>query len=303
MLNEVLSLVDFPAARLVVDATVGAGGHSRAILDKFEDIKIIGLDRDHDAVKRTQSKLAEYGKRARIVKANYSDLGKALDKMKIESVDAILMDLGLSSYHLDDPDRGFSIYMQGPLDMRMDHDQKETAADLVNRLSERKLASIFKQYGEERYAKKIARAIVTGRKIEPIQTTGQLASIVKDARPAAKKEKIHPATKVFQALRIAVNEELDHLSKALKTAIDRLRPGGRIIVISFHSLEDRIVKNHFRDLTERCVCPKEIPACVCGRPATVKLLAKKSITPGAKERAANPRARSARLRAAEKLAA
>lgn len=289
---------------MVVDATVGGGGHAEAILEKAPSVKLlIGLDRDMEAVERARKRLARFGERAIVDKAHFADIGAALDRLDVGKVDAVIMDLGVSSFHLDDAGRGFSFRLKGPLDMRMDKEREITAADIVNTADEKKLASIFREFGEERYAARIAKAIVRERRSAPIEDTLTLAGIVERAVPKRSGAERHPATRVFQALRIAVNEELDRLGEAIESAVDRLNPGGRIVVISFHSLEDRIVKNTLADMKVRCVCPKDIPVCVCGRPGKVVPLTKKPVTPSAKEIEENPRARSAKLRAAERLQA
>lgn len=304
MLGEVLSFVAHPGARVVVDATAGGGGHSEAILERTPGVELlVGIDRDAEAVARTRARLERFGRRARVAQARFDRLGDVLERLNMEKVDAVVMDLGVSSYHLDDPERGFSFRLAGPLDMRMDRRQKLTAAEIVNGADERELAAMFRMYGQERQARAIARAIARERRKAPIKDTLRLAEIVERAVPASGPRRIHPATRVFQALRIAVNNELETLEKGILEGVERLNPGGRIIVISFHSLEDRIVKRTFTGLTRRCVCPKDLPKCVCGRPGKLKLLTKKPLRPGEEEMAENPRARSAKLRAAERLAA
>lgn len=302
--SEVLSFLEFSGEGLVVDATLGGGGHAEAFLKRMEKARLIGMDRDREAVERCGRRLAPYAGRVSLHKAHFAELGAVLEKEGAPGARAMVFDLGVSSYHLDDPARGFSFRHPGPLDMRLDREGTQTAADIVNGANERELASIFRKYGEEKRAGRIARAIVAHRSQAPIETTDALARIVEQAAgPHRGARRIHPATKVFQALRIAVNRELEGLGEAIAAAVDALAPGGRIAVISFHSLEDRIVKNTFRDLTTRCVCPKESPVCVCGRPGKLSVLTKKPVVPGAEEISQNPRARSARLRVAERLAA
>jgi len=304
MLAEVLEVLGRPGSKIVVDATVGGAGHAEALLETLKEAQLIGLDIDAQAVQRAARRLKKYGARARVTKAHFADMDAVLDAMDVGKVDAILMDLGVSSFHLDDPSRGFSFMKAGPLDMRMDRSREVTAERLVNTLSEKELATIFRKYGEEPYAFRFARAIVSRRKKGAITTTADLASVVAAAMPArAGRRGVHPATRVFQALRIAVNGELDRIGEAIEKAVDRLNPGGRIAVISFHSLEDRIVKTTLGALTRRCVCPRDFPMCVCGEPGKVALVLKRPRTPGNEELAANPRARSAKLRAAERLAA
>ncbi len=304
LLNEIISIINRPGTKLVVDATIGGGGHSEAILKTVEEARLIGIDRDLEAVERSRIKLHVFGDRAVVRQAHFAELGRVLDDLGTPVVDAVVMDLGISSFHLDNPSRGFSFRESGPLDMRMDRDGKVTASDLVNGLDSKRLADIFRKYGEERFAKKIATAIVEEREKEIIDTTVKLARLVERIYPKKGRNwRIHPATRVFQALRIAVNGELDGLAESIELAIDRLGPGGRIAVISFHSLEDRIVKRTLGDLVRHCVCPKELPECKCGTPGKVRLLTRKPVSPAIKEISLNPRARSARLRAAEKLAA
>jgi 16S rRNA (cytosine1402-N4)-methyltransferase len=304
LVDKVLSIVNNPGRQIVVDATLGGGGHAEAILNAFEGVSLIGIDRDLEAVSRCQERLKKYGERVSVHNAAFENMGEVLDSKGVNLVDVILMDLGVSSFHLDDPKRGFSFQRSGPLDMRMDRSQTLTAADIVNTYSEKELVLIFKRYGEERLARRIAKSIVANREKNRIETTGGLAEIIVDCTPAKfKRGKTHPATKVFQAIRIAVNNEIENLETAIDHAVDRLKPEGRLIVISFHSLEDRIVKTSLRDLTRRCVCPKDLPVCVCGTPGKVELLTRKPVSPGEKEIFDNPRSRSARLRAARRLAA
>jgi 16S rRNA (cytosine1402-N4)-methyltransferase len=254
------------------------------------------LDADPDALLHASKVLEPFGDRATLRVANFRQLGAVAAALDIREVDGILMDLGLSSRQLDDAERGFSFAQDGPLDMRMDRSRRESAADLVNTLSEAELSDILWQYGEERHSRRIARAIVAAR---PLVTTGQLADLV--ARTVGRREKIHPATRTFQALRIAVNEELESLSEALPKARDLLCPGGRLAVIAFHSLEDRLVKEFYRQEARACICPPELPVCVCQHQATLRVLTSKPVRPSADETARNPRSRSARLRVAERL--
>lgn len=304
LLEETVGFFDFPGLKVVVDGTVGGGGHAEALLVRYPAIeRYVGFDRDDEAVARCEKRLARFGDRVEIVHASFYDMNERLDRLGIGAVDGVLLDLGVSSYQLDDPGRGFSFSADGPLDMRMDRRQAESAADLVDRADEAALTKIFFEYGEEKFARRIARAIVAARGGAPIATTGRLAEIVAGAIPrkAAATSRIHPATRVFMALRIAVNDELGRLARLLETAVDRIRPEGRIAVIAFHSLEDRIVKRTLVDLRKRCVCPKSLPVCDCGEPGKVTLVTRKPVTPGEAELAANPRARSARLRVAQKL--
>jgi 16S rRNA (cytosine1402-N4)-methyltransferase len=246
-------------------------------------------------------RLLPFGERVVLRHADYRLLPALLDELGAGPISGILLDLGISSLQLDDPGRGFSFQKDGPLDMRIDRSQPATAADLVNTLSEDRLAAILKEYGEERAAGRIARAIVRARVRAPIEATLRLAEIVAAAAPARGPSRIHPATRTFQALRIATNSELEGLDRLLEEAAGRLEPGARIAVISFHSLEDRIVKRTLRGLTRRCVCPRDLPVCACGRPGIVRLVTARAVRPSAGEMLGNPRSRSARLRAAERL--
>ncbi len=305
LLDETLSFLDHPAITTVLDATVGGGGHAEAILERIGRVRVLyGFDRDEQAVMRARRRLKKFGDRALIGKSHFADIGEELEKMKIDKVDAVLMDLGGSSFHFDDPKRGFSFRASGPLDMRMDISQELTAAEIVNGYSETELVKIFSEFGEERYSKRIAKAILRERGAGPVKDTRRLAEIVENATPKTRgRTSTHPATRIFQALRIAVNGELDSLAGSIENAVDHLNGGGRIAVISFHSLEDRIVKQTLKGLARRCVCPKELPVCMCGRPGKVKALTKKPIEASEEEITKNRRARSAKLRVAQRLAA
>ncbi|MEW6424862.1 MAG: 16S rRNA (cytosine(1402)-N(4))-methyltransferase RsmH [Bacillota bacterium] len=305
MLAEVLAALCLRPGGVYVDCTVGGGGHAREILRLTDpDGVLIGLDRDPLAVRQAEAHLAEYGGRARLFNENFVNLPRVLEDLQIREVDGLLYDLGVSSAQLDDPERGFSYMADGPLDMRMDPAGPVSAKDLVNRLPADELADIFRRYGEERWAERIAVLIAAERKRRPIETTGRLAEIIKRAIPArARRSGPHPAKRSFQALRIAVNQELDVLAGSLKEAVAYLKAGGRICVLSFHSLEDRIVKATFQELSARCKCPPDLPACVCGRKGSLKIITRRPLTPQPAEVECNPRARSARLRVAEKLPA
>jgi 16S rRNA (cytosine1402-N4)-methyltransferase len=277
------------AGGLIVDGTLGGAGHTAALLAAYPELRILGLDRDPDAIER-----APRHERLTAVLANFADLGDVVD----DPVDGVLLDLGVSSHQLDTPQRGFSYRGTGPLDMRMGPDTATSASAIVNDWPRRDLAALIGRYGEERHAGRIADAIVRNR---PIEDTSRLAAVIADAVPAAARRSRHPARKTFQALRIAVNEELDALRRGLDVAVDRLRPGGRLVVISYHSLEDRIVKRRIAAGAAGCVCPPDLPVCGCGRAAELRSLTRKPIRPGAEETATNPRARSAVLRAAERV--
>lgn len=301
LLTEALAALDCRPGGLWVDGTVGAGGHAEAILRATApDGRLIGCDRDDEAIERARSRLAPFGDRVYLRRIDHRGLPDLLDGSGWGPADGVLLDLGLSSIQLDDPARGFSFRTEGPLDMRMDRSQSTTAADLVNSLPAGELARILSRYGEEPAARRIARAVDRERRREPIRTTDRLASIVSRAVGPSRARRIHPATRTFQALRIEVNGELQGLRELIQGLTARLRPGGRIAVISFHSLEDRIVKHTFLDLAGRCTCPRDLPVCACGRPDLLRPLHRRPIRPGAQEERDNPRSRSARLRSAER---
>ena len=299
LLDEVLALLvpDGRAPARVIDGTLGAGGHSAALLEAGAG-EVLGLDVDPQALGDARRTLAPFGQRAQVIHASYATITEQAAALGWQGVDAILLDLGVSSMQFDTPERGFSFRHDAPLDMRFDPTgDRPTAAGLVNILDADELADLFWRYGEERESRRIARALVKGR---PFQTTSELAAAIERASPRRHDDRIHPATRVFQALRIAVNDELGVVEATLPEAIDLLRPGGRLAVISFHSLEDRLVKDAFRLAATDCICPPHIPICVCGHVAAVELLTRKPITAKDAEMAANPRSRSAKLRAVEK---
>lgn len=304
MPNEVLALLKPQSGGLYLDGTVGGGGHARLILEtSAPDGKLIGLDRDPEALAAAGHVLNPFGERARLVQANYSAMDDVLRLIGIDSVDGLLLDLGVSSRQLDAPGRGFSFRDDGPLDMRMGPDAPLTAAEVVNGFKADELRRIFRDYGEERYAGRIARRIVERRETQPFRSTADLAGVVKAAIPArvGARQKIHPATRVFQGLRIFVNDELGHLEKALDRAVHILNPSARFVVISFHSLEDRLVKRAFRLAAKGCICPPKVPICTCGKTSQAEIVTRKGVRPTAEEVARNPRARSAVVRAIEKL--
>ena len=299
LLKEVVEFLIPRAGGLYVDCTLGGAGHAGEILKVGGgNARLIGIDRDEAALERAKALLKGYGGNVELHYGRYEDLSGIIGE---RNVDGILFDLGVSSFMLDDPSRGFSFDKDGPLDMRMDRGQSLTAHEIVNSWERRDLAHIFRKYGEEPFAGKVAARIERERAITPIETTLQLARIVSESLPY-KKSKVHPATKIFQALRIAVNGELEELGQALLHGIDRLSPGGRIAVISFHSLEDRIVKQTFARLAKGCDCPPLLPQCVCGKKPLVKMVTRKPVTAGDSEIGMNPRARSAKLRVAERVA-
>ena len=303
LLREAVEALACRPGGLWVDGTVGAGGHAEAILRATAPGgRLIAIDRDPGAVEAARRRLDAFGDRAILRHADYRRLPALLDEIGARTVSGILLDLGISSLQLDDPGRGFSFRADGPLDMRIDRSQTTTtAADLVNTLPEDSLATILEDYGEEPRARRIARAIGRARRHAPILTTLALADIVARANTRRGPVRIHPATRSFQALRIVVNDELEGLGRLLEQAVGRLEPGGRIAVIAFHSLEDRLVKRALRGLTRRCICPRDLPVCACGRPGQVRLVTPRPVRPSAGEMRGNPRSRSARLRAAERL--
>ncbi len=283
-----------------IDGTLGGGGHSEAILQRLTTGTLLSIDQDPDAIAAAGKRLERYPN-SRIAQGNFCRMDEIAKEAGISAVDGVLLDIGVSSYQLDTPERGFSYHHDAPLDMRMSK-AGQTAGELVNGLSQQELASILFRYGEEKNANRIAAGICKAREAAPIETTGQLAEIVKGSVPAAvRRGEGHPARKTFQALRIAVNGELDRLREGLQAGFGLLKPGGRLAVITFHSLEDRIVKQQMSDWCRGCVCPKDFPVCVCGRKPQGELVYKKGLTPSPQELAENPRARSARLRVIQKL--
>lgn len=301
MLEEVIDWLCVRKNGIYVDGTVGGAGHAYEIL-KATGGFLVGIDCDNAALQAAERRLAEFGTRKVLVKANFAELGSVLENLRIKKVDGVLLDLGVSSPQLDQAERGFSFNQPAPLDMRMDRSLKLSAYDVVNSFAQKDLETIIRTFGEEKMAGRIARAISQKRRLTPLSTTVELASIIASAVPAKlRRLKIHPATKTFQAIRIAVNNELDSIKPAIDSAVNLLNCGGRIGIISFHSLEDRIVKNEFRTLTGVCICPKDVPICICNREAKLKVLTKKALTPKAVEMEENPRSRSAKLRVAERI--
>ena len=303
MLNECIDALDIKPNGIYVDCTAGGGGHSEAILQRLDTGKLISLDQDDEAISTCKERLARFKERSIIVKSNFSELERVLDELEIVHVDGVLMDLGVSSHQLDTPSRGFSYNSDAELDMRMNPRSSFSAYDVVNTYSEGELKKIIYDYGEEKFAPVIARKIVAQREISPIKTTLELASLIKSAIPiaAAKKESQHPAKRTFQAIRIEVNHELDVITPAIDSAVKRMNSGGRIVIMTFHSLEDRIVKTSFNDYAKGCVCPPGFPVCVCGNKPKVKIITKKPIVANEKELEENYRSRSAKLRVAEKI--
>lgn len=302
LFDEVMTALDIKENGIYIDGTVGGGGHSSGICDRLsESGMLIAVDRDEEALKAAAARLEDYKCRKRFIHANYSDID-TITEAAGGKVQGILLDLGVSSYQLDNPERGFSYMQDAPLDMRMDDSDRLTAYDVVNGYSEAELARIIKDYGEERWAARIAQFIARERKEAAIDSTFRLTDIIKAAIPAnARRNGPHPAKRTFQAIRIEVNDELGHLREAVEKLPDLLDSGGRIAIITFHSLEDRIVKTEFERRLDPCTCPPEFPVCVCGKVTDVKRVTRKPIIPTDEEREGNPRARSAKLRVLEKL--
>lgn len=300
--KELISYLNCKKGGIYIDGTLGRGGHTESILKKIKDQgKVIAIDRDQAAIEASKKRLKRY-KSLKIVQGNYIEIPKILDCLKIANVDGMIFDLGVSSPQLDDPLRGFSYQENGPLDMRMDQTQKVTAKEIVNTYSLSQLTKIIKEYGEERWAARIAKFIVDYRQREKIATTFDLVEIIKAAIPAAaRRSGGHPARRTFQALRIATNDELSQLKQLINKVVTRLKTGGRLCIISFHSLEDRIVKTSFKQLAKKCVCPPDFPICVCEKEVKLKIITKKPVMAQATEIANNRRARSAKLRVAEKF--
>ena len=301
LLDACIQALNIRPDGIYVDGTLGRAGHSREIAGRLTTGRLICIDRDQAAIDAAQDRLAPWLARVTLIHSNFSELKEVLSRCGVSGADGMLFDLGVSSPQLDDASRGFSYMQDAPLDMRMDTSAPLSAADIVNTWSQEELRRILFEYGEERYAPAVAGAIVRARDKRPIETTLELVEVVKGAMPpAALREKQHPAKRTFQAIRIAVNDELGSVDRMVREAVPRLNPGGRLAVISFHSLEDRIVKNALAAFAKGCTCPPDFPVCVCGKKPQVKLVNKKPIVSGAAELEENPRARSAKLRVAEK---
>jgi 16S rRNA (cytosine1402-N4)-methyltransferase len=300
---ETLELLKPKTGEIFVDATLGLGGHAFALLENSAETRVLGVDQDQQAIEIAERRLAKFGDRSVIFHENFSGIKRVLAAAGIEKVDGVLADLGVSSLQFDSPERGFSFRFDAPLDMRMNAgDETETAADLLATLSEFEIARIIYEYGEERKSRRIASRIVWKREQgEPVKTTKQLADLVEKAVGRSKSDKTHPATKTFQALRIAVNGELEILEQFIRDSVDVLKIGGRLAVITFHSLEDRIVKQTMQKLAGKCFCPPRLPQCACGASCEVEILTRKPVVPSDAELEANPRARSAKLRACLKI--
>lgn len=301
MLEPVIRELAIKPDGIYVDGTLGGAGHSSVIASKLTTGRLIGVDRDRDALQAASGRLAPYGGKVTIIKDEYVNIPEILKGLGISGVDGILLDLGVSSWQLDSPERGFSYMNDAPLDMRMDREQRRTAADIINEEDERELTRILREYGEEKFAGAIARRIVAKRASKPVETTGELVEIIEESIPRkAKLKGGHPAKRTFQALRIALNSELDEISQAVESLAGCLNHGGRFAVITFHSLEDRIVKDGFRTLEKPCTCPPDFPVCVCGKKSMGHVVTRKPILPEEEEIALNPRAKSAKLRVFER---
>lgn len=302
LLDECIEGLAIKPDGIYVDGTCGGGGHSFEIAKRLTTGRLIGIDQDEDAIKAASKRLSVYGDKITMVRNNFSELSDICKDLGIEKIDGLLIDLGVSSFQLDEAERGFSYSADAPLDMRMDQRKKLSAYDVVNTYSEEELRRILFEYGEEKFSAKIAEKIVSERSRSPIRTTLELSELIKSAIPAAARNGgHHPAKRSFQAIRIEVNGELDVISPAINSAASLLNKGGRMAIITFHSLEDRIVKQTYAKLAEGCVCPKSFPVCVCGNKPKIKIITKKPILPSEKELEENPRSRSAKLRVAEKL--
>lgn len=302
MLGESIDALDIKPDGIYVDGTAGGAGHSFEIAVRLTSGTLVAIDQDADAIEVISERLAPFGERVRIERDNFSNLDAVLDRLGIEKIDGLLLDLGVSSYQLDTVERGFSYMHDAPLDMRMDDRAQRTAYDVVNGYSADELRRVFYDYGEEKFAPRIALAIVRERELSPIESTARLAEIVKSAVPPfARREELSSVKRIFQAIRIEVNRELDVIEPTIRAAVRRMRSGGRIAIITFHSLEDRIVKQTLASLASGCTCPKDFPVCVCGNAPSVRIITKKPILPSEGELAVNSRSKSAKLRVAEKI--
>lgn len=302
LLNECIENLNIKEDGVYVDCTMGGAGHSKEIVKRLSDKGLfIGFDQDKNAIATAKERLSEYSDRVKFVHSNFENIKEELEKLGVDKIDGVLADLGVSSHQLDEADRGFSYMHDAPLDMRMDIRQSFSAYDVVNTYSEEDLARIIRDYGEDNWAKRIAKFIVEERQNKPIENTGELVEVIKKAIP--KKARIdgpHPAKRTFQAIRIEVNNELGVINKMIRDAVSMMNKGGRVCIITFHSLEDRIVKNEFKELSLSCICPPSLPICQCDKVSEVKVITRKPILPSDEEIEMNPRARSAKLRVAEK---
>lgn len=302
LLDEVIDGLNIKEDGIYVDGTLGGAGHSSEIVKRLRTGKLIGIDQDQDALNKAQSVLSKYQDQVILKHNNYENIDRVLDELNIEKVDGILLDLGVSSFQLDEKSRGFSHNNDAPLDMRMDKSGDRSAYDIVNRYTQKQLEDVIFKYGEERWAKRIAEFIVKERAKKPIETTLELVSVIKKAIPKkVRMEGIHPAKRTFQGIRIEVNRELEVLENSINKMVDSLNPKGRLVIITFHSLEDRIVKRAFRELFKDCICPSEAPVCNCDKQREIEIITRKPIYPSKEEIERNSRSRSAKLRIAEKL--
>ena len=302
LVDEILGFLDLTDNAIVIDATLGLGGHTEAILKTFKHTKVIGIDQDQKALEKATDRLKAFSTRFQGIHSNFADISTVANDLNITEVDAVIADLGVSSMQLDDADRGFSFRFDAPLDMRMDTSRGLTAAELLEDLDQEEIANLIYRYGEERKSRRVARLIIERRDAgQPVRTTSELARLVERAVGRSPKDKIHPATRTFQALRIAVNNELGILDEFIKDSIDLLKPNGKVSVITFHSLEDRIVKQAFQKFSGKCFCPPRIPRCVCGAEKRVEILTKKPVVPTEAEMSSNARSRSAKLRVCRKI--
>lgn len=303
LLGECIENLNIKPNGIYVDGTAGGAGHSSKIAERLgEGGLLIPIDQDEDAIKVITERLAPYGNRVKIVRDNFSNIKRVLDELEIDKIDGLLLDLGVSSYQLDTAERGFSYMANAPLDMRMDNRAARSAYTVLNEYSADELKKIIYDFGEERFAPKIVAGIIKAREKAPIQTTGELVEIIKSSIPSfARREELSSVKRVFQAVRIEVNKELDIIAPTIEAAVSRMNEGGRIVIITFHSLEDRIVKQTFNQLSSGCTCPKDFPVCVCGNKPKIKVLTKKPILPSKAELAVNSRSKSAKLRVAEKI--
>lgn len=302
LFEETMDKLSLKDGGIWIDGTLGGGGHSLGILERTKTGRLVGIDRDAEAISAAKKRLADFEDRVTFVNRNFSDIKDILKDLNIDKADGAVLDLGVSSYQLDNAERGFSYMHDSKLDMRMNSDDELDAYKVVNEYTKEELTRIFYDYGEEKWSKRIAEFIEEKRKLKPVETTFELVEIIKAAVPkAARSDGSHPAKRVFQAIRIEVNGELKILKQAVEDFTEVLKPGGRLAIITFHSLEDRIVKNTFKELAAGCICPREFPVCVCGHKPKIKIITNKPVLPGAEELSGNSRSKSAKLRAAEKL--
>ena len=302
LLSECIENLNIKPDGIYVDGTAGGAGHSSKIAERLDGGLLIPIDQDEDAIKVISERLAQYGERVRIVRDNFSNIKSILNGLEIEKIDGLLLDLGVSSYQLDTAERGFSYMADAPLDMRMDNRAARSAYTVINEYSADDLKKIIYDFGEERFAPKIVSGIISAREKAPVKTTGELVEIIKNSLPSfARREEWSSVKRVFQAVRIEVNKELDVIAPTIEAAVNMMNKGGRIVIITFHSLEDRIVKQTFNALASGCTCPKDFPVCVCGNKPKIKILTKKPILPSDAELAVNSRSKSAKLRVAEKI--